>query len=435
MDHISLSDLNDIIGKALAEHLQPSYWVVAEIGDLKVNQKGHCYLELVEKEGDVIQSKMRGTIWSFTYRKLSVWFQKFTGQPLQAGLKILFNATIQYHPVYGLSLNIRDIDAQYTLGERAKRRAEVIERLKDEGVFEMNRETTLPVVPQNIAVISSPTAAGWEDFTKHIKHNEYGYHLSIDLFPAMMQGPEAAQTIVEAMLQVFNKIQQYDLLVIIRGGGAALDLDCFDSYDLASHIAQFPIPVVTGIGHERDETVADLVAHTPLKTPTAVAEFILAGMSAFEEKLAMALERMTDHIERYQLKESNTLERITRRLIQAHASEAAKQSAFLEKLRHEIAFGVELQIEKRTNQLIHIIGRIRYSMTSQKEQLQGRLDGYERSIQYLDPKQIFQRGYTLTLVEGKLLRDAGKINPGDAMQTIDGKKNIMSQITDVKNKK
>jgi exodeoxyribonuclease VII large subunit len=277
MEHLSLYELNKKISEALANNLEPSYWVVAEIGQIQTNRKGHCYLELVEKEDDQIKAKTRATIWSYTYRNLSTWFEGITGQSLKAGMKILFNATIQYHEIYGFSLNIRDIDAQYTLGERAKKRQEIIERLREDGVFEMNKELRLPTVPQNIAVISSETAAGFGDFMDQIVGNDYGYEVEIELFNAVMQGEEAASSIIDAMHQVFENIGNYDLLVIIRGGGATLDLDCFDNYDLGSHVAQFPIPVITGIGHERDETITDMVAHTKMKTPTAVAEFIISG--------------------------------------------------------------------------------------------------------------------------------------------------------------
>ena len=434
MDHIALSELSVIIGKTLTDHLSPSYWVVAEIGDLKVNQKGHCYLELIEKEGDEIKSKIRGTIWSFTYRKLGAWFERFTGEPLREGLKILFNATVQFHPIYGLSLNIRDIDAQFTLGERVKRRFEVIDRLKEEGVFDMNRETTLPLVPQYVAVISSPTAAGWEDFTNQLWNNENGYQFKTDLYPATMQGSEASRSIIEAMLKVHEQIDQYDMLVLIRGGGASSDLDCFDSYDLSSHLAQFPIPVITGIGHERDETVADLVAHTKLKTPTAVAEFLISGMNAFEEKLRMALDRMIAKISHFQQMENNRLERITRQVSQAHAFQISRRTSELDNLRHKLVLRLDLQLERLAYRLDNTRGRLTKSANEFVERHSKILDRHENSVHLLDPQKVFRRGYTLTLIGDQLLRDVKKLNEGASIRTLDASREIDSTITEIKNK-
>jgi len=280
MDHLSLLELNKLIQDTLKNNLEPSYWIVAEIGELKVNQKGHCYLELLQNEESKVIARVRATIWSNTYRNLSTWFQGITGQPLAEGMKILANIKISFHELYGFSLNIQDIDASYTIGEKEKIRQEVINQLVNDGVFEMNKELTLPLVPQKVAVISSPTAAGYGDFMQHIDENPYAYRVNTKLYEAIMQGSEAPASIIQALHNV-NEIGVYDLVVLIRGGGSQLDLACFDNYELCSHLAQFPLPVLTGIGHERDDTIADMVAHTKLKTPTAVAEFILQGLAAF----------------------------------------------------------------------------------------------------------------------------------------------------------
>ena len=256
MNNLTLSDLNKIIRDCLDANLDPSYWVIAEISEMKTNQKGHCYLELVEKKDDDILAKARATIWSYTYRNLSMWFETTTGESLKPGLKILANVSVSFHEIYGLSLNIRDIDASFTIGERSRRRQEVINKLKEDGVFDMNREIPLPLVPQRVAIISSPTAAGYQDFTDQLRQNEFGYGFSITLFKALVQGKEAESSINNALHSIFKHTAKYDIVVLIRGGGAAVDLECFDSYNVASHIAQFPLPVITGIGHEKDETIA-----------------------------------------------------------------------------------------------------------------------------------------------------------------------------------
>jgi exodeoxyribonuclease VII large subunit len=265
------------IQKTLKDNLEPSYWVVGEIGAMNVNQKGHCYLELVETKEDKLIAKSRATIWSYTYSNLSTWFQGITGQPLSEGMKILANVKVSFHELYGFSLNIQDIDANYTLGEKERLKQEVINKLIADGVYEMNKELSLPVVPQQVAVISSPTAAGYGDFITHVDNNNYAYRIHTHLFPAIMQGDEAPSSIIKALLEI-SATDVFDLVVLIRGGGSQLDLECFNDYDLCSHLAQFPLPVVTGIGHERDETIADMVAHTRQKTPTAVAEFIVQDL-------------------------------------------------------------------------------------------------------------------------------------------------------------
>ncbi|MCZ6899868.1 MAG: exodeoxyribonuclease VII large subunit, partial [Bacteroidetes bacterium] len=292
MNHLSLFELNRLIKSALDNNLAPSYWVVCEISDLRENQRGHCYLELVEKEGDEVIAKMRGVIWANNYRNLSTWFYSATGQTLKTGLKILANVQIQFHEIFGLNLNIRDIDASFTLGEKEKQKHIVIDQLIEEGVFEINKTLNFPIVPQNIAIISSPTAAGYEDFINHLKNNQYGYRFTAKLYKSIMQGDEAIPSIIESLHRVNNLVDRFDILVLIRGGGSRVDLDCFDSYDLSSHIAQFPIPVVTGIGHERDESICDLVAHTNLKTPTAVSEFIINQVIDFENSVQFAFDKI-----------------------------------------------------------------------------------------------------------------------------------------------
>jgi len=281
MDHLSLTELNRLIQDSLKNNLEPSYWIVAEIGELRVTQQGHCYLELIQNENNKVVAKVRATIWSYTYRNLSTWFQGITGQPLTEGLKILANININLHELYGFSLNIKDIDANYTIGEKERIRQDIINKLVMDGVFEMNKELTLPLVPQKIAIISSPSAAGYEDFLRQIEENPYSYRVELTLFESIMQGSGAPESIIKAMHKI-NEVDNFDLLILIRGGGSQLDLECFNNYELCSHLAQFPLPVITGIGHERDETIADMVAHTKLKTPTAVAEFILQGILSYE---------------------------------------------------------------------------------------------------------------------------------------------------------
>jgi exodeoxyribonuclease VII large subunit len=272
---------------ALKTAFRESYWVLAEISEMKVNYSGHCYLELIEKEddGDSVRAKARATIWAATFRMLKPYFETATNIKFAAGIKLLVKVSVDFHEVYGFSLNINDIEPSYTIGDAARRRQEIINRLKAEGVYEMNKALEMPVLPKRIAIISSNTAAGYGDFMNQMQQNPYGYTFSIKLFPAVMQGDAAEQSVVTALEHVFEYEQYFDVVVIIKGVGSQSDLACFNSYWMEYNICQFPIPVLTGIGHEQDETIADLVAHTRLKTPTAVAEYIISIFREADERL------------------------------------------------------------------------------------------------------------------------------------------------------
>jgi exodeoxyribonuclease VII large subunit len=275
---ISLYELNRQIKSIIKEATDPAYWIFAEISELKTNVSGHCYLELVEKDEktEYLKAKSRATIWSPAFRMISSYFESSTGMPLSREMKVLVKVTVDFHELYGLSLNIIDIEPSYTVGELARKKQEIINRLAEEGVFDMNRELDFPVLPKRIAVISSRSAAGFGDFSDQLLNNEYDFQFHIKLFPAYMQGDDAEDSIIRALEIIHTYEDVFDVVVIIRGGGSQADLSCFNQYRLALHVAQFPLPVITGIGHEQDETIVDLVAHTQLKTPTAVAEYMIS---------------------------------------------------------------------------------------------------------------------------------------------------------------
>jgi exodeoxyribonuclease VII large subunit len=264
---ITLFQLNTTIRDTLKTYVRDSYWVVAEIAQVKENFNGHCYLELFEKDqaSDRIIAQAKATIWATTYRMLKPYFETSTSRKFSSGLKVLICVKVDFHEVFGLSLNITDIDPTYTLGDLALKKAETIRQLKEENVFDMNHELELALVPQRIAIISSKTAAGFTDFITHILSNPFQYKFELCLFPASMQGDKAEESIISALEQINEAESLFDAVVIIRGGGSQTDLSCFDNYWLATHIAQFPLPVLTGIGHEQDDSVVDMVAHTRLK--------------------------------------------------------------------------------------------------------------------------------------------------------------------------
>jgi len=434
MEHYSLYDLNKLIGEVLAKNLEPSYWIVAEIGEIRHNSKGHCYLEMVEKEDNQIKAKSRATIWSYTYRNLSAWFEGITGQNLRQGMKILFNATIQYHEVYGFSLNIRDIDAQYTLGERAKKRQEVIQKLMEDGVFEMNKELNLPTVPQRIAVISSETAAGFGDFMEQLNKNEYGYSIDIRLFNSTMQGDQAESSIIASMLQIFERIENFDLLVIIRGGGASLDLDCFDSYELGSYIAQFPLPVITGIGHERDETIADLVAHTKLKTPTAVSEFIISGMRTFEAQLDQHFNLLTGRLNQSLREENYQLDQLTNIFQRNVQSLLNEQDLKLKGFSQHLKFNQQTLLKYHENRLgdaRRFLAKYPLQLIENQYEILGHL---EKELEIIDPINVLKRGYSITMVNGVNVNKIKIIENESMLTTITKQTEIISKILSQKNR-
>ena len=279
---LSLTELNRNIKQALRDALPETYWVRAETSEVRVNSySGHCYLEFVEKDERTgqVAARARGTIWAQQYAVIRPYFEEETGRPFTSGLKVLVRVAVDFHELYGLSLTVHDIDPSFTVGDLVRRRKEIIRQLQADGVFDLNRALSLPARPQRIAVISSATAAGYEDFTDQLLGNEYGFPFYVRLYPALMQGERTEASIIAALDRIYAVREAFDVVVIIRGGGSTADLSSFDSYALAANCAQFPLPIITGIGHERDDTVVDLVAHTRLKTPTAVAAFLIDCMA------------------------------------------------------------------------------------------------------------------------------------------------------------
>lgn len=392
---LTLFELNSIIKTAINDTLPDTYWVIAEIAESKLNQKGHCYLELVEKEENKTIAQVKATIWAYEYRKLSQKFQNATNESLRQGMKILFLAAATFHEVYGLSLNIKDIDPAYTMGEMALKKKAVIERLKKEGLLDLNKQLPLPLVPQRLAVISSPTAAGYEDFFKQLDNNIYGYKFIHILFPAMMQGAETEKSIISA----FNRINKYkhlfDAVILIRGGGSTVDLSCFDSYPIAAKIARFPLPVLTGIGHEKDDTVADMAAHTKMKTPTAVAEFLISGLSSFEEKIITIQNRLRTYTERLLKDNSFALNALTQRL----------------------AFMPVRMITANQNRLLilrkDLSGHLRQLFYKEGTQL----SRCEQAVRLMDPSNLLRRGYSLTRYKGEIIKDSALLKNGASITT------------------
>lgn len=392
---LTLSELNGLIRSVLGDAFPDSYWIIAEIADVRSNQRGHCYLELVQKEGPQTVAQMRATIWAYEYRRIGAKFAQVTGERPKPGMKALLLVTVNFHEVYGMSLNVRDIDPSYTLGEMARKKQEIIARLRAEGLIDLNKGLDLPLVPQRIAVISSPTAAGYGDFFHQLDRNVYGYRFIHILFPAVMQGQEAEMSILGALERIRAVRHLYDIVAIIRGGGSVVDLSCFDSYDLGAAVARFPLPVVTGIGHERDETVVDAVAHTRMKTPTAVAEFFLSGMRGFEEQVIALLNRLRSSVGHAVKDERHRLRDLVRRLRYAPSQAAVSSRTHLSRMRANLKSAVLRIIDRETNRLARM----------------------EQAARHLDPSNVLRRGYSITRVGGKVIRALSGLRKGSSIET------------------
>ncbi len=441
-ESLSIFQLNRIIKDTLKSALDMSYWVIGEISDININSRGHCYLELVEKDeySDRIIARARCTIWASRFSMLRPYFETSTGQELTPGIKILVRVSVEFHELYGMSLNIKDIEPSYTLGEIARLKQMILSRLEKEGVLNMNKETELPLLPRRIAVISSTTAAGYEDFRDQLLNNPQGYKYYIKLFPAVMQGEETEKSIIRALDKIFNYEDVFDVVAIIRGGGAKSDLNSFNSYELAYHITQFPLPVITGIGHEQDETIPDIVAHTRMKTPTAVAEFLLerfADIESYLEDLEISLIEQTNRtLRKYNEKlnqictrygpavksllmlQDNKLKSLGSEMIHASKKFLSRHLKTLEinaiNVKSEIHDYYKSKKYKHRNISLLLIEKSRKTFDIRKHGL----EILSEKCYYLDPRNILKRGYSITRKNGKVVLSEKNIEHGDELETV-----------------
>lgn len=391
---VTLSELQRLVKQTLHERFALPLWISAEISEIKVNYSGHCYLELVEKNdgSEILTAQARAVIWRSNYPRIAGYFEAETGQRLAAGIRILAKVVVSYHELYGFSLQITDIDPSYTLGDLERQRQHTIEQLQQDGVWEMNRETGLPVVVQRIAVISSVHAAGYQDFCKELARSPYAFRA--ELFDAFMQGDAAEESIIAALCAVADRQEQFDAVVMIRGGGSRNDLRCFDAYRLCSHIAQFPLPVITGIGHDKDTSVADLVAHTALKTPTAVAGWLVERMTNVEGWLDNASLQLHD----------------------ASAGLLRRHETRLERLGSEIHLHTR-EILTRQQTRLHCLGdmlpeAVRAFVTHETTRLNAALE----LAQSRSPQRILRLGFAVVRHAGRPVMSLDDVEPGQTLR-------------------
>lgn len=371
----SLRQLNMMVRDAIEMQLPDEYWVEAELSECR-ERGGHCYMELIEKDEQTNTPVARASAkcWRQTWQVLQPHFERVTGQPLHAGLKVLLRVYAQYHEAYGFSWIVTDIDPTYTIGDMARKRQEIIRQLKEEGVFDLQRELRIPLFAQRIAVISAAGAAGYGDFCRQLEDNEYGFRFEVTLFPAIMQGEQVEKSIIAALNNIYAQGQKsYDCVVIIRGGGATADLSGFDTLPLAENVAQFPLPIITGIGHERDESILDMVSNSRVKTPTAAAALLIDNLLQVLTRIDSAQQRIT----------------------MAISQQFATQKARLDSLQT----------------LLPVLAQ-RFLSNARH-----RLELMEMQLQSYDPQLLLRRGYSITLHNGRAVRNPQQLKAGDEIET------------------
>lgn len=419
MDALTLYELNNLVHDVLEQTLREDYWLQAELSEVRTAYNGHCYVEFVQKDrnGQNLIAKARGTIWAPTYRLLAPFFERETGQPLSPGLKVLVCVSIKFHELYGYSLTVTDIDPTYTLGDLARRRREILKKLSDDGILNDNKALSLPLSANRIAVVSSASAAGYGDFCDQLLHNESGFYFHIGLFEAIMQGTRTETSVLSALDAILAQCENWDAVVIIRGGGATSDLSAFDSYDLAAACAQFPLPVITGIGHERDDTVLDYVAHTRVKTPTAAAAFLIAHQQQAAEQLSVMQNRLKEVTDRRVTDEMRRMERVAERLHRVFNNVCTTNENRMALLAQRLATAQNVRLITAAQKLSSHEGRLQSLFQVQLQRAALSLDLLEQRCRSLNPDLLLKRGYSLTLKNGHIVRRTSDLNAGDVITT------------------
>ena len=444
---LTLYELNQLVREVIECEMPNEYWVEAELSECRESH-GHCFMELVQyAEGPAVEytavsqqsspsrsatpiAKASARCWASKWALIRPYFERTTGQRLHAGMKVLLKVYAQFHEAYGFSWIVTDIDPTYTLGDMARKRQEIIRQLKEEGVFDLQRELRLPLFCQRIAVISSETAAGYGDFCNQLADNPYGFCFETRLFPAIMQGEDVEKSIIAALEQIYAALsaspveytavpQQspYDCVVIIRGGGATADLSGFDTLALAENVANFPIPIITGIGHDRDESILDMISHTRVKTPTAAAAFLIDHLKTVldslndsqEQILRLAQQKLT-----YYKSQFATVAELLPRLF---SNVKIRQEARLDALNNSIAHHAQQKILNSQLSIVNLENRLPILLDRRLMAEKHRLQLLEEKTKSLDPALLLKRGYSITLKDGHALRDATVLHPGDEIET------------------
>lgn len=426
---LSLLELNSLVRRSITSCLPDEYWVQAELSDVRVNYSGHCYLEFVQKDAtdNALLAKARGIIWANVFTRLRSYFERETGQAFVSGLKVLVKVTVDFHELYGYSLTVVNIDPTYTLGDMVRRRKEILRQLDEEGILTLNKELELPVLTQRIAVISSATAAGYGDFCNQLLHNSFGFVFYPLLFQAIMQGEQVEQSIIQALDRINATRDNWDVVVIIRGGGATSDLSGFDTYDLAANCAQFPLPIITGIGHERDDTVLDMISHTRVKTPTAAAEFLINHVRQTAQELEAYEEVIYQEVPRLLQQEKQRLDSFVTRIPGQVQMRLQRENFRQEKFQNRMKTAWQSRLLQE-NYRLQLMPRLLSALQNRVQRETHRLELLAQRVDSASPEKLLKKGYSLTLLDGKVVTDASLLKPGDEVETRLAKGKFRSKV-------
>ena len=433
--HITLYELNQLVREVIESEMPDEYWVEAELSECR-ESRGHCYMELIQKDEHTATpiAKASAKCWANKWMLIRPGFERTTGQRLHAGMKVLLKVYAQFHEAYGFSWIVTDIDPTYTLGDMARKRQEIIRQLKAEGVFDLQKELQLPLFCQHIAVISSESAAGYGDFCNQLADNPYGFKFCTQLFPAIMQGEGVEQSIIAALERIYSLTSHsltsdFDCVVIIRGGGATSDMSGFDTLALAENVANFPLPIITGIGHDRDESILDMVSHTRVKTPTAAASLLIDHLKTVLDAINES-QTCLAHYAQQKLSTLNTqLSTIAETLPRIFSTVKTRQEARLDALNSRLVNHAQQRIINNQLSIAHLENHLPLLLDRRLMAEKHRLQLIEEKARSLDPTLLLKRGYSITLKDGKAVRDASTLHPGDTIETRLANGQILSTVT------
>ncbi len=427
---VTLYELNNLVKEVIESEMPDEYWVEAELSECREN-RGHCYMELIQKDERTATpiAKASAKCWASKWLVIRPYFERTTGQRLSAGMKVLLKVYAQFHEAYGFSWIVTDIDPTYTMGDMARKRQEIIRQLKAEGVFDLQKELSLPLFCQRIAVISSETAAGYGDFCNQLADNPYGFQFRTWLFPAIMQGEGIEKSIIEALNRINAVCDDFDVVVIIRGGGATSDMSGFDTLALAENVANFPLPIITGIGHERDESVLDMVSHIRVKTPTAAATFLISHLKEVLDVVEESQNRITRYAQQKLSTLNAQLSTLSEMIPRLFSVVKTRQEAKLESLQSRMISEIQQKIVSSQSRLEGFEQRIPILLERKLLTEHHRLEMVTEKVKSLDPILLLQRGYSITLKDGKAVRDAAMLKENDIIETRLSKGTIRSKVT------
>ena len=413
---LTLYELNSLVREVIECEMPNEYWVEAELSECR-ESRGHCYMELIQKDEQNATpvAKASAKCWASKWMIVRPYFERTTGQRLHAGMKVLLKVYPQFHEAFGFSWIVTDIDPTYTLGDMARKRQEIIRQLKEEGVFDLQKELQLPLFCQRIAVISSATAAGYGDFCNQLADNPYGFQFRTQLFPAIMQGEGVEQSIIAALERIYHK--DIDCVVIIRGGGATSDMSGFDTLALAENVANFPLPIITGIGHDRDESILDMVSHTSVKTPTAAAAFLIDHLKTVMDILNDSQEQIVRLAQQKLTFYKSQFATIAELLPRLFSNVKVRQEARLDALNNQMVSAVREHILTHQSKISTLEGRMPILLDRRLMTEKHRLQLLEEKAKSLDPALLLKRGYSITLKDGHAIRDAATLCSGDEIET------------------